>query len=1123
MWGRLRGFRVSADPGLVAGADAAREIAWAQRLTPRGSDLPAVAPAVAVAWLRYLVLPAGPDREALAWAVGLALPVYPAAPASVPRYLHAVCAEIISQPADRLLDLLAGWHAVHDPNKEIMLAEMVQEMLESEPELRARGNANLAELLMSRPTLKRLQVAIIVMRWSIEATAPGDPDHAERLNRMSLLLRSRWDLTGQSGDLDDAIGKLREAIELASADAARCASYRANLSGQLQLRYLQTAQPHDLDEALDEGRQAANAVTGNAGIEHNYGGALGLEYQRTGDAADLDAALDREHQALRYAPPGTAGRDEILSSIGVCLRLRHSLTLNRADLDESIQIQRAAIDETAGGNQVGRAIRLGNLAAAVSQRYGQTEQLSDLADVIKLSHEALDLIPDHHGQRGLFLSNYGGALRARFERAKDPADLNSALDYIAEAVSVTPDEHPRSTMYLTNLAAGYHLKYRLTRDRADLSEAAVAADLAVQSAAKFTEPGLLAAAYATRGAALSAVYERTDDADTLAAAVHDCVQAVQLTPEQSPRYGSYSASLASVLLSHANRTDDETDRAAALEALRAAAAGAATPTSTRILTAQAAARLCAKSGDWDEAADFLVQAVRLLPLTAPRELQLSDQENWLGKFGDLAADAAACAIEAGRTADAVSCLELGRGILLGRAIQLRSAVAELRAAYPGQADRFEQLRAELDAPVATPPQLSEPAVGDALAAFDADHAIMTRRRDLAAELDRLIAEIRELPGLADFMRPPSATDLTAVAAIGPVVFINVSSFRSDALILRQEGVRLVRLTSLTPEAVADHVTALTSAVRASATATGDVFWQAQEAVRRTLAWLWEALAEPVLGALDYTTPAEPGMPWPRVWWAPVGLLSYLPIHAAGRHGDGTMAVLNRVVSSYTPTVYALAESRKRQHQPTAEDTMLVIAMPTTPGARDLRGAGREADMLTTRFPAVQALGSWPQAATAATKESVTVALPVHAFAHFACHANCDLALPSQSALLVSDHETDPLTIADIADLNLGLAQLAYLSACETAMTSSQLTNEALHLVTAFSLAGYPHVIGTLWKVDDSAAYSIALRVYGQLAPAEGTQPQAALTAHALHAAVHAMRDRFAKMPTAWAAHIHSGA
>ncbi|MYX40196.1 hypothetical protein GTW59_03695, partial [Streptomyces sp. SID89] len=67
--------------------------------------------------------------------------------------------------------------------------------------------------------------------------------------------------------------------------------------------------------------------------------------------------------------------------------------------------------------------------------------------------------------------------------------------------------------------------------------------------------------------------------------------------------------------------------------------------------------------------------------------------------------------------------------------------------------------------------------------------------------------------------------------------------------------------------------------------------------------------EPVLerlGLLD----APAGEEWPRLWWSPGGALAALPLHAAGHH-DGRRSVLDRVVSSYTPTVRALAYARAR--------------------------------------------------------------------------------------------------------------------------------------------------------------------------------------------------------------------
>jgi hypothetical protein len=53
------------------------------------------------------------------------------------------------------------------------------------------------------------------------------------------------------------------------------------------------------------------------------------------------------------------------------------------------------------------------------------------------------------------------------------------------------------------------------------------------------------------------------------------------------------------------------------------------------------------------------------------------------------------------------------------------------------------------------------------------------------------------------------------------------------------------------------------------------------------------------------------------------------------------------------------------------------------------------------------------------------------------------------------------------------AELAFLSACSTARPSGRLADEAIHLASAFQLAGYRHVIGTLWPIGDWPAVEYA--------------------------------------------------
>jgi CHAT domain-containing protein len=200
--------------------------------------------------------------------------------------------------------------------------------------------------------------------------------------------------------------------------------------------------------------------------------------------------------------------------------------------------------------------------------------------------------------------------------------------------------------------------------------------------------------------------------------------------------------------------------------------------------------------------------------------------------------------------------------------------------------------------------------------------------------------------------------------------------------------------------------------------------------------------------------------------------------------------------------------------------MVAVAMPHTPGlpaSADLPGTQAEALVLQRRLPGRVSVLTGSQA----TREAVLAALPGAPWAHFACHGFSDLANPSASHLLLADHEERPLTVVDVARLRLDGAELAFLSACSTARPGGRLVDEAIHLASAFSLAGYRHVVGTLWPISDQHAADITSDIYTTL-----TSPGNAAgadVAGAVHAATLRLRDRWADSPSVWASHIHVGA
>lgn len=132
----------------------------------------------------------------------------------------------------------------------------------------------------------------------------------------------------------------------------------------------------------------------------------------------------------------------------------------------------------------------------------------------------------------------------------------------------------------------------------------------------------------------------------------------------------------------------------------------------------------------------------------------------------------------------------------------------------------------------------------------------------------------------------------------------------------------------------------------------------------------DVVAEPVLAAL----PANPA----RLWWCPTGLLTFLPLHAAGHHGSGPRrTLLNRVICSYTPTLRALAEARTR---PPAPAKVLAVGQPATPGLSPLPNALTEVRRLASRLPGTTLFNG-----DAATRAAVLTALPEHTYLHFAGH------------------------------------------------------------------------------------------------------------------------------------------
>jgi hypothetical protein len=424
--------------------------------------------------------------------------------------------------------------------------------------------------------------------------------------------------------------------------------------------------------------------------------------------------------------------------------------------------------------------------------------------------------------------------------------------------------------------------------------------------------------------------------------------------------------------------------------------------------------------------------------------------------------------------------------------------------------------------------------------------MVDRRMALAREWDELVEQVRELEGFEDFLRPPRLETLLPAAANGPVAVINISQWRCDALIVTAAGVQVEELPGLSAETVAekasDYLRVLQQvdkaayelhdarqrydsgdhgfdAVRqftAAKLAVQDADRDREQTLATVLAWLWDEIADPVLTRLELVSAPQPGQSWPRLWWCPTGLLTLLPLHAAGHYNEDGQAsghtVLDRVVSSYTPTLRALLEARRPLDSPPDDERILVVALAETPGVVPLADVTRERELLTSLFAGRHTMLE----GEAATWEAVRNELPRHRWAHFSCHGGQDLADPSQGGLLLHDR------LLSIADISTGQyrGEFAFLSACMTATGGVNLPDEAITLAAALHYTGYRHVIGTLWSVYDQTAADVAEAVYHELTSTGQFEP--ARSAYALHDAIRGLRDSGHFPLSAWVPFTHTG-
>ncbi|QGI70367.1 hypothetical protein CEK26_002700 [Fusarium fujikuroi] len=865
-----------------------------------------------------------------------------------------------------------------------------------------------------------LDEVIRYQRLSIDATDPTNSSlMAAWLFVLGAKLDKRAEVTGEIANLDESIEIFRKVVELKPGNLSA-----KKLIQALYNRYTWTSEVQDLEECVRLHRQITNSSDTDVGRAEwmikkaNY---LCILHERTEDEHHLEEAFLVANEALALVPEAN-WKPKWLRCLGRLFGCQYLKTEGMADLEEAIRLERLALKLTPNGNEDEEVFTLTNLGNRLGDKYLRTNDVADIDEAIDCARQSLDLDPEKPER----LYNLAIKLGDRFSRTEDLDDVDEAIELERKALKIMPVDHSERADYLNILGNQLGDRYKYTGDLDDLEEAIRNAEEAL---------GLMSEDHALRAAWLN--------------------------------------SLGNHYLDRYTATGDEHDLDLSITNYDRALHHDPSATEDRITAGQAILSNCSDSQQLYDTAKI---AVSLIPKLVSWSHENQDRQYVLSQVVGLASDAAAAALQAGRSPmTALQLLEQGRGIIGSSLQDMRSDAQDLAKEHPGLAERYRTLQAELD----------RRAEHDR-AADTQSQASINRRHAAAKEFTELAAEIRSLPWFEDFLLSHTEDEICGASERGPIVVINVSSLRCDALIVADSQVHTLELPSITLEELEQKVKPWTLASS------------------QTLEWLWDAVMSPILSMLGFTGP-PPTDAWPHVWWIPTGPLVQLPLHAAGYHRQqGSKAVLDRVISSYGSSIRNIIRGRRDSSQSPGSDQALLVAMEHTPGHDTLTFANGEVKLIDGIVHSMKLESIIPTR----TKEEVIRYLPDCKIFHFAGHGLAHTEDPSKSCLLLEDWKENSLKVSDLLDMNLRQRSpfLAYLSACGTGQIKDETSfDENINLISAFQIAGFRHVIGTLWNVQDDISVEMAQMTYQELLDSDISDES---ICRGLHRATRELRRRW---------------
>ena len=948
-----------------------------------------------------------------------------------------------------------------------------------------------------------LRDAVFYIDKSLAKTPDQDQDRWIRLFERGMILQTLYNDERKKRILEKAEETFLDALESSKkfADEAQNSIILNAVANVLDQMYRHGGQ-HDLiylQRALEYGKKALEACPpqsrSKAGRLSSMGRLLQEYYQQSGDFDTLRQALDHSTRAVQSMRSFHPNAGSWLHNLSMLTLSVYERTGAIEDLNSAISYEIKALNATPGSKPI-YADRLSGLGTLHSHKFDRLRNEKDLNLAIRFFSEALSLTKRGYKSRTGFLNNLGNQLVKNFKLGTSVAEISRALHCFDEAINLSRDS-PHRLSYWNNMSLALHAAYESSQDQLFLSTSIELLCQGLKEASLY---------HPLRPQVLSALAAAYLDLSM----IHTC----------SPTASSVYSRTALKIFLEVYHSDFG-------------------PPLLRIQAAQLASDVYVSDRQIGKARMLLMKALKLFTLLTSRALDLEDQQHILSRLANFVSILASATLEETDEIDlALELLDEGRGIILGNLLRDDAILNLLKT------------RDDKSAALATRSQVLQSRLQEATIETPNGISIAEYKRKIEQDLRASVDEIRSIPGFERFQTTLKVDEIMQAAKGRVIVVINVTSLRADAFIITARSVNVLKLRTVS---FANTITHIRNFRKRVLEAKAD---RQNRLMRESLTWLWDHVVSPVLQHMQLTPP-ESNRRRPRISWICTGAMSNAPVHAATNYRirDRQSTALRFCLPAHASTIKMIASTQDDTTNSDVQDPavkILGVKMATTPGKKQpLQGLDQEFAAAKGNLPAGLTATELPQPSA----DQVVSALPDSNIVHFACHGESHPNNPSKSCLLFqkslkadsmaqiprvspeneaySEHYNpvrDELSVATISRLHLPEAHLAVLSACTSAVNEAvPLADEALHIASMMQVAGYKHVIGTLWEDKNQACIDFAECFYKKLftfdedsADSRSNVSWREKIPRAYVHAVEVLQDKYWMAPLTWASFVHFG-